>query len=73
MAGGDMSDRIGLGLSSIPVSEYRPTPWERLKEIAALAVVCVLLAIFFFYLTKQVQIGTEHATGSGGQSETTSP
>jgi hypothetical protein len=68
-----MSDRIGLGLSSISVSEHRPTPWERLRKIAALAVVCVLLAVFFYYLTSQVQIGTGHATRSDGQSETTSP
>jgi hypothetical protein len=57
-----MRDRIGLGLSSFSVSEYRPTPWERLKKIAVLAVVCVLLAVFFYYLTSQVQIGTAHAT-----------
>lgn len=57
-----MRDRVGLGLSSIAVSEYRPTPWERLREVVVLAVVCVLLAVFFYYLTAQVQIGTAHAT-----------
>jgi hypothetical protein len=68
-----MSDRIGLGLSSISVSEHRPTPWERIRKIAVLAVVFVLLAVFFFYLTAQVQIGTAHATNPGVQSDSTSP
>ena len=62
-----MRDRVGLGLSSITVSEYRPTPWERFRRAVALAVVCVLLAVFFYYLTAQVQIGTAHATGSDAQ------
>ena len=57
-----MSERPGLGLSSIAVSEYRPTRWERLRRIVILAVAAVLLAIFFSYLTGQVQIGTAHAT-----------
>jgi hypothetical protein len=57
-----MRDRVGLGLSSISVSEYRPTPSERIRKIAILAVVCAFLAVFFYYLTSQVQIGTAHAT-----------
>lgn len=57
-----MKSRVGLGLSSISVSEYRPTPWERLRKFAVLAAVCVLLAVFFYYLTAQVQIGTARAT-----------
>ncbi len=67
-----MSDRIGLGLSSISANEYRPTPWERIRKMAILAVVCVFLAVFFYYLTSQVQVGTAHATESDAQSETTS-
>ncbi len=57
-----MKSRVGLGLSSIGVSEYRPTPWERIRKIAVLAVVFVLLAVSFYYLTAQVQLGTAHAT-----------
>jgi hypothetical protein len=67
-----MSDRIGLGLSSISVSEYQPPPWERIRKMAILAVVCVFLAVFFYYLTSQLQVGTAHATGSDAPSETTS-
>ena len=59
-----MSDRIGLGLSSISVSEHRPTPWERMRKIAVLAVVFVLLGIFFYFLTAQVQMGTAHVTNT---------
>jgi len=57
-----MKSRVGLGLSSSEVSEYRPTPWERLRKLAVLAVVCVLLAVLFYYLTAQVQIGAVRAT-----------
>jgi hypothetical protein len=57
-----MKDRIGLGLSSISMSEYRPTRRERIKKIGLLAVVAVLLAVFFYYLAAQVQLDTAHAT-----------
>lgn len=57
-----MSERPGLGLSSIAASEFRPTPWERVRKIVILAVAAVLLAVFFYYLTAQVQLGTAHAT-----------
>jgi len=57
-----MSERPSLGFSSIAASEYRPTVWDRVRKIAILAVVAVLLAIFFAYLTGQVQMGTARAT-----------
>lgn len=57
-----MSERPGLGFSSIAASEYRPTPWERVRKFVILAVAAVLLAIFFAYLTGQVQVGTARAT-----------
>ena len=57
-----MSERPGLGFSSIGASEYHRTPWERVRKIVILAVAAVLLAMFFAYLTGQVQIGTARAT-----------
>jgi hypothetical protein len=68
-----MKSRLGLGISSIGASEFHTSRWERLRKIGLFAIACMLLAVFFFYLTAQVQIGTAHATGSDGQSETTSP
>lgn len=67
-----MKSRLGLGMSSIGASEFHSSRWERLGKIGLFAIVCVLLAVFFFCLTAQVQIGTAHATGSDAQSETTS-
>jgi hypothetical protein len=67
-----MKRRVSLGLSSIDASEFRSSPWERVRKIMLFAIVCVLLAVFFAYLTGQVQIGTAHATGSDvGWDETT--
>jgi len=57
-----MSERPSLGFSSIASSEYRPTAWDRFRKFAIHAVVAVLLAIFFAYLTSQVQMGTARAT-----------
>ena len=57
-----MKSRVGLGLSSIGASEFPSSRWEKVRKIALLAVVCVLLAVFFYYLTAQVQLGTAHAT-----------
>jgi hypothetical protein len=59
-----MKRRLGLGLSNIGASEFRSGPWERVRKIMLFAIVCVLLAVFFAYLTGQVQIGTARATGS---------
>jgi hypothetical protein len=56
-----MTDRPVLRYSSI-ASETRATPWERVRKIMIFAAAAVLLAIFFTYLTRQVQIGTAHAT-----------
>jgi hypothetical protein len=67
-----MKSRLSLGTSNISASEFHSSRWEQLGKIGLFAVVCVLLAVFFFYLTGQVQIGTAHATGSDSQSETTS-
>ena len=61
-----MSERPSLGFSNISASEYRPTVWERVRKFAILAVVAVLLAIFFAYLTGQVQVGTARATNPDG-------
>ncbi len=66
-----MKSRLSLGTSNIGASEFHSSRWERVGKIGLFAVVCVLLAVFFFYLTAQVQIGTAHATGSDAQSETT--
>jgi hypothetical protein len=57
-----MSERPSLGFSSIAASEYRPTAWERVRKFVILGVAAVLLAIFFAYLTGQVQMGTARAT-----------
>jgi hypothetical protein len=56
-----MTDRPVLGYSSI-ATEHRATPWERVRKLMIFAVAAVLLAIFFTYLTRQVQIGTAQAT-----------
>ncbi|MBZ5696682.1 MAG: hypothetical protein LAN36_15145 [Acidobacteriia bacterium] len=63
-----MKNRVSLGLSSIGESEFQTSRWERLSKIGLFGVVCVLLAVFFFYLIAQVQIGTAHATGADGSS-----
>jgi hypothetical protein len=68
-----MKSGLGLGISNIGASEFHTRRWERLGKLGLFAVVCVLLAVFFFYLTAQVQIGTAHATGSDEHSETASP
>jgi hypothetical protein len=57
-----MTDRPVLGYSSIASSEHRATPWERIRKIMIFAAAAVLLAVFFTYLTRQVQLGTAHAT-----------
>jgi hypothetical protein len=62
-------ESLSLGTSNIHVSEFKSSPWERLRKIGLFAVVCVLLAVFFYYLTAQVQIGTAHATGSDVQGD----
>jgi quinol-cytochrome oxidoreductase complex cytochrome b subunit len=67
-----MKSRLSLGLSSIGASEFRLSPWERVWKIGLFAIVCVLLAMFFAYLTGQVQISTAHATGSDVQRGSTS-
>jgi hypothetical protein len=67
-----MKSRLSLGLSSIGANEFRSSPWERVWRICLFAIVCVLLAIFFAYLTGQVQISTAHATGSDVQWGSTS-
>lgn len=55
-------ESLSLGTSNIHVSEFKLSPWERLRKIGLLAVVCVFLAVFFYYLTAQVQLGTARAT-----------
>jgi hypothetical protein len=67
-----MKSRLGLGISNIGASEFHSSRGERLRKIGLFVVACVLLAVFFFYLTAQVQIGTAHATDPDAQSETTS-
>jgi hypothetical protein len=57
-----MKNGVGLGLTSIAASEFPISRWDKLRKIALFAVVCVLLAVFFYYLTAQVQLGTAHAT-----------
>ncbi len=59
-----MKSRLSLGLSNIGASGFHSSPWERIRKIGLFAIICVLLAVFFAYLTGQVQIGTAHATGS---------
>ena len=68
-----MKSRVGLGLSSIGASEFRSTCWERVRKIALFAVVCVLLAVFFSYLTAQVQRGTARATNPDADWKSQSP
>jgi hypothetical protein len=65
-----MKSRLSLGLSNAPASEFHSSLWERLWKICLFAAVCALLAIFFVYLTGQVQIGTAHATRSDQQDTT---
>lgn len=57
-----MKNRVGLGLTRIAASEFPVSRWDKLRKIALFAVICMLLAVFFAYLTGQVQIGTAHAT-----------
>jgi len=57
-----MTERPVLGYSSIASSEHRAAPWERIRKLMIFAAAAVLLAIFFTYLTRQVQIGTAQAT-----------
>jgi hypothetical protein len=71
-AGGYMKSRLSLGLSSIGANDFRSSPWDRARKIGLFAIVCVLLAIFFAYLTGQVQISTAHATGSDVRWDATS-
>jgi uncharacterized membrane protein len=68
-----MKSRVGLGLSNIGASEFRPSRWERVGKIALLVVVCALLAGFFAYLTGQVQIGTARATNPDASWKPESP
>lgn len=65
-----MKSRLSLGLSNARTSEFHSSLWERLWKICLFATVCALLAIFFAYLTGQVQIGTAHATRSDQQDTT---
>jgi hypothetical protein len=57
-----MKSGLSLGISNIGASEFHTSRWERVRKIGLFVVVCALLAVFFFYLTAQVQIGTAHAT-----------
>ena len=67
-----MKSGLSLGISNIGASEFHTSRWERVREIGLFLVVCAILAVCFFYLTAQVQIGTAHATGSDvGWDETT--
>jgi hypothetical protein len=56
-----MTNRPILGYSTI-ATEARSTPWERIRKLIIFATAAVLLAIFFTYLTRQVQLGTAQAT-----------
>ena len=56
-----MTDRPVLGYSTI-ASETRLTPRERIRKLIIFVTAAILLAIFFTYLTRQVQIGTAQAT-----------
>jgi hypothetical protein len=67
-----MKNGLSLGISNIGASEFHTSRWERVRKIGLFLVVCVILAVFFFYLTAQVQIGTARATRSDvGWDETT--
>jgi hypothetical protein len=68
-----MKSRVGLGLSRIGASEFRSSPWERVRKIVLLVVACALLAVFFAYLTGQVQIGTARATDPDASFKPESP
>jgi hypothetical protein len=57
-----MKSRVGLGLTSIAASQFPTSRWDKLRKIALFAVVCMLLAVFFYYLTVPVQLPTAHAT-----------
>ena len=61
-----MGDGLGLGYSKIEASRYRASASDRLKKAAIFLVAFVLLGVFFFYVTKEVQTSTAHATGDSG-------
>jgi hypothetical protein len=68
-----MKSRVGLGLTSISASEFPTSRRDKLRKVALFAVVCVLLAMFFYYLTAQVQLGTAHATNPDADWKSQSP
>jgi hypothetical protein len=61
-----MSDRLGLGYSKIAASEFQRSGWDRVRKAGLFFVAFVLIGIFFFYLTREIQVSTGHATGDSG-------
>ena len=57
-----MSDSLGLGFSKLEGNQFRAGGVDRLKKAAIFLVAFVLLGVFFFYLTKEVQRSTARAT-----------
>jgi hypothetical protein len=59
-----MKSRLSLGLSNVCANEFHRSPWEKIRKIGLIVIVCVLLAICFAYLTEHAQIGTAQTSGS---------
>ena len=59
-----MSDHYGFGYSKLGASEFRKSGWDRLRKAGLFLIACAMLAVFFYYLTREVQVSTGHATSS---------
>jgi len=59
-----MGERYEFGYSKLGASEFRNSGWDRLRKAGLFLIACVLLAVFFYYLTREVQVSTGHATSS---------
>jgi len=57
-----MSDQLGLGYSKIGASKFQRSGWDRARKAGLFLVAFVVIAIFFVYLTREVQVSTGHAT-----------
>jgi hypothetical protein len=61
-----VNQRPGLGLSSIGKSEFSRSAWDKWKRIWFLLVGAIVIAIIFFSLTREAQMGAARATGPAG-------
>jgi len=68
-----MDKRLGLGSSAISKCEFETGGWDIFRKLLLVLLGVVILGTVFFYVTREIQSSTAHATQTGVHWEPSSP